>query len=71
MKTHNRILFHCLCCGRVFHAEVNEAPPTCCNKRMVNAAAETVVEAGDDNPLMVVEHGELEPRRPGVQPLAR
>jgi len=71
MTIHNRILFHCLCCGNVVHAEPKDAAPTCCGKRMVNAAAETVVEAGDDNQLMVVEHGEPEPRRPAVQPLAR
>lgn len=46
MKTHNRILFHCLCCGRVVHAESQEAAPNCCGKRMTNAAAETVDEAG-------------------------
>jgi hypothetical protein len=71
MTAHNRILFHCLCCGTVYHAELNEAAPICCGKRMVNAAAETVFEAGDDNQLMVVEQGEREPRRPVVQPLAR
>ena len=48
MKTHNRILFHCLCCGRVVHAEPADAPPMCCSQRMTNAAAETVVDNDAD-----------------------
>lgn len=45
MKLHNRILFHCLCCGRVVHAEPEDKVPNCCGKRMTNAASETIVEA--------------------------
>jgi hypothetical protein len=48
MKTHNRILFHCLCCGNVVHAEPQELIPDCCGKQMVKAAAETVCEAEGD-----------------------
>jgi hypothetical protein len=48
MKTHNRILFHCLCCGNVVHAEPQELIPECCGKPMVKAAAETVCEADRD-----------------------
>jgi hypothetical protein len=47
MKTHNRILFHCLACGRVVHAEPEESRPECCGRPMINAAAETV-GSGDD-----------------------
>ena len=50
MTTHNRILFHCLCCGRVVHAEPEDRAPNCCGKRMTNAAAETVVEGETDTP---------------------
>lgn len=48
MKTHNRILFHCLGCGRVVHAEPDENIPNCCGKQMTRAAAETVVEGEKD-----------------------
>jgi len=48
MKTHNRILYHCLCCGRVVHEEPDESAPSCCGERMTNAAAETVVDVEID-----------------------
>jgi len=46
MKTHNRKLFHCLHCGRVVRTGLLSLAPNCCGKRMVNAATETVDEAG-------------------------
>jgi hypothetical protein len=53
MKLHNRILFHCLCCGRVVHAEPDDKAPNCCGKRMTNAAAETIVEVDQGAPQNV------------------
>jgi hypothetical protein len=44
MKTRNRILFHCLYCGRVVHAEFDEPTPFCCEQCMTNAATETVAD---------------------------
>jgi hypothetical protein len=44
MKTHNRLIYHCLCCGRVVHQERDEVRPQCCGRGMVKAAAETVRE---------------------------
>ena len=48
MQTHNRIIYHCLCCGRLVHAEPETPVPNCCERPMVNAAAETV---SDDDSL--------------------
>lgn len=45
MKTHNAIIYHCLSCGSVLHAEPNVEPPQCCGHAMVKAAAETICEA--------------------------
>ncbi len=42
MKTHNAIIYHCLCCGKVVHREPELEQPTCCGKKMVKAAAETL-----------------------------
>jgi hypothetical protein len=44
MKTHNAIIYHCLCCGNVVHREPELEQPTCCGKKMVKAAAETVYD---------------------------
>ena len=44
MKTHNAIIYHCLSCGSVMHAEPAVEPPQCCGREMVKAAAETVGE---------------------------
>jgi len=44
MKTHNRIIFHCLTCGNVLHAECDQRPPHCCGYEMVRAAAETICD---------------------------
>ena len=48
MKTRNRILFHCLCCGRLVRSETDEPVPFCCDQSMINAAAETVTEATEE-----------------------
>ena len=48
MKTRNRILFHCLCCGQVLRSETDEPVPFCCDQYMINAAAETVYEPGEE-----------------------
>ncbi len=50
MKTHNAIIYHCLCCGNVVHREPDSEQPTCCGKKMVKAAAETV--PGDEEPVV-------------------
>ena len=71
MKTHNRILFHCLCCGNVVHAEPQDAVPTCCGKRMANAAAETVVEGGNDEPQYVAGPVEGGASRTTIRPVPR
>jgi hypothetical protein len=47
MKTHNRLIYHCLCCGRVTHLEPEESRPHCCGQRMVKAASETVCESDE------------------------
>lgn len=48
MKTHNAIIYHCLFCGGVVHAELEPEPPCCCGRAMVKAAAETICEADAD-----------------------
>lgn len=48
MKTHNAIIYHCLFCGGVMHAEPEAQPPQCCGRAMVKAAAETICEADAD-----------------------
>ena len=48
MKTHNRVLYHCLCCGNVVHAEPAEPNPCCCREPMTRAAAETVWEPDEE-----------------------
>lgn len=50
MKLHNRILFHCLGCGRVVHAEPTAEIPNCCGKQMTKAAAETVANGDEATP---------------------
>ena len=42
MKTHNAIIYHCLCCGNVVHSEPDLEQPVCCGTKMVKAAAETI-----------------------------
>ena len=51
MKTHNRVIYHCVCCGRVVHKEPDEARPQCCGQKMVKAAAETVPEPNGNGGL--------------------
>ena len=48
MKTHNRVLYHCLCCGNVVHAEPADPNPSCCREPMARAAAETVWEREEE-----------------------
>ena len=45
MKTHNRIIYHCVLCGNVVHADPDVRPPECCHSEMAKAAAETICEA--------------------------
>jgi hypothetical protein len=71
MKTHNRILFHCLCCGHVVHAEPEEGVPNCCGQRMTNAAAETVVEDESNFPENVPGLAGREPAGRGGRPIPR
>jgi len=47
MTIRNAIIYHCLSCGSVVHAEPETQPPRCCGHEMVNAAAETIREEGE------------------------
>ena len=51
MKTHNVIIYHCLTCGSVVHAEPEAETPQCCGHSMVNAAAQTVIDSDDVEPV--------------------
>jgi len=42
MEIHNVCIYHCLHCGRVVHAELDEEPPKCCGHTMTRACEETV-----------------------------
>ena len=42
METHNDIIYHCVACGRVVHAEVGTEPPQCCGHTMAKAAVDTI-----------------------------
>lgn len=44
METHNAIIYHCIACGRVVHAEFEAVPPQCCGHTMAKACAETIHE---------------------------
>ena len=44
MKTQNRIIYHCVSCGRIVHAELEAASPQCCERTMDKAVAETIRE---------------------------
>lgn len=44
MKTHNAIIYHCISCGRVVHAEEETELPECCGHAMTKACAETIHE---------------------------
>jgi hypothetical protein len=57
MKTHNALIYHCLCCGRVVHQEPLVAAPHCCGVPMTEAAAETICEAEGTAPEGDVEVG--------------
>jgi len=41
MTTHNAIIYHCIVCGRVEHAELEAAQPQCCGRAMDKACFET------------------------------
>jgi hypothetical protein len=47
MKTHNRIIYHCLTCGNVVHADLEIRLPVCCSHEMVRAAAETIYDTDE------------------------
>lgn len=71
MKTHNRILFHCLCCGSVVHAEPQEAAPSCCGQPMIKAAAETVANGDKEAPQDVTVPAGRHPPEPNVRAIPR
>lgn len=50
MKTHNAVIYHCLCCGNVVHCAREVEPPQCCGREMVPSAEETVGESQDERP---------------------
>lgn len=41
MNTHNRPIYHCLCCGRVLVTAPVALAPFCCGREMTRAAEET------------------------------
>lgn len=47
MKTHNALIYHCLNCGKVVHAEPSAPVPACCGHLMTRAAMETICEADE------------------------
>ena len=55
MKTHNRLLYHCVRCGNVVHAEPGEPNPHCCRQPMAKAAAETIWEREEEGARDAVE----------------
>ena len=69
MKIHNAIIYHCVHCGRVVHAEQESGHPQCCGGSMGKAASETIREVDvtgektvrpDTEPLMI--KGRKKPR---------
>lgn len=54
------IVYHCLCCGRVEHAEAAAEPPHCCGQAMVNACPESIRE-GDVPAERASGHSETPP----------
>ncbi len=44
MNIRNAIIYHCISCGHVAHAELEAQPPQCCGRAMAKAAEETIVE---------------------------
>lgn len=56
METHNASIFHCIACGRIWHAELDAVPPQCCGSPMVEACDETIVtDHKADEPLEAEE----------------
>ena len=52
MKTHNAIIYHCLRCGNLTHRDPEQEQPTCCGRKMVKAAEETIFgDENEDEPL--------------------
>ena len=47
MRTHNTNIYHCICCGRVVHAELEADPPQCCGHTMTKACAEAILDGSD------------------------
>ncbi|QDU27220.1 hypothetical protein ETAA8_23050 [Anatilimnocola aggregata] len=50
MELHNILIYHCVACGRIVHAEPEAKVPQCCGHAMVKASEETVhgLESGKD-----------------------
>ncbi len=56
METHNASIFHCIACGRIWHAELDAVPPQCCGSPMVEACDETIVtDQKTDEPIKAEE----------------
>lgn len=64
MKTHNGIIYHCLSCGSVVHADQQAQPPQCCGHQMVRAAAETINEEKEQAGEAATGHCESDPPFP-------
>lgn len=65
MKTHNAIVYHCVSCGRIEHAELESPPPLCCGHAMAKACAQTVRE---DDPVPQRAGGQVETTPPVIEP---
>ena len=68
METRNAVIYHCVTCGRIVHAELESETPQCCEHKMERATEETV-RPGDvtgETPGSVAETatlvGEIPPR---------
>jgi hypothetical protein len=48
MKTRNLIIYHCLFCGKVVHADTDADSPQCCGREMVNALADPIHDCESD-----------------------
>lgn len=42
METHNDLIYHCVTCGAVSHAELGAEPPQCCGHAMARAVEDTL-----------------------------
>jgi hypothetical protein len=66
MTAHNAIIYHCLTCGSVVHAEPEAEPPHCCGCEMEKAAT-AAVRQEDVSRMSDASHCETAPPLPRVR----